>query len=651
MSRPRLIALLLALGTLVVFLPVGGFNFIAYDDPAYVSENPFVKNGLNWTDIQWAFTTFHASNWHPLTWLSHMADCSLFGSNPGAQHFVNVLFHSANTALLFLLLWRLTQKIRPAALVAALFAWHPLHIQSVAWISERKDVLSTFFALLALLSYAKFALENRRRSYWFALGFFALGLMSKPMLVTLPFVLLLLDFWPLRRMPVDSWQPEKIRRLAVEKIPFFLLIVPACIVTCLAQRGAMVPLERLAFSLRLENSMVAYACYLLKLFWPENLAFFYPMPVSSFWMPAAAAAVLVAISVFSWRVRRSFPYVPAGWFWFLGTLVPVIGLVQVGEQAMADRYAYFPAIGIFIIVAFGGMDLAGRFRFAKIISMPAAVLILASCVLATENQLRYWRTDEVLFAHALAVTRDNIAAHINLGYVYEKQDRIAEAMNEYRLALKIDPRRADVHNNIAGLLADAGRLDEALPEYQTALQLNPDAMEAHLNLGIAMVKLKRFDEAARQFNLAAKLKPDDARPDYETGKSLLKQGRDAAAIDEFRKALKLDPYNCQILAFTARVLAADENAAVRDGRSALDFATRANNLSGGSLPMALDALGMACAETGDFANAIICAQRVLDIAGAVQMKNTGAMQTRLELYKKQQPWRESFQATNAPAEN
>jgi tetratricopeptide (TPR) repeat protein len=660
-SRPRLITLLLVLGTLVVFLPAGRFGFVNYDDPDYVTENNFVKNGLDWTDIRWAFTTFHASNWHPLTWLSHMTDVSLFGPDAGSMHFVNILFHTANAVLLFTLLLRLTQKIWPSAFVAALFAWHPLHVESVAWISERKDVLSTFFEMLSLLSYAEFAVKNRRRGWWLALLFFVLGLLAKPMVVTLPFVLLLLDFWPLNRVAnaklkvegpmFRNLQPSTFGLRLFEKIPFFLLSAAASIVTCLAQRGAMASLEKVALPLRLENSLVAYADYLLKIFWPANLAIFYPLVAPSFPAVAAAVVFLLAISFFSWRARRLFPYVTVGWLWFLGTLVPVIGIVQVGEQAMADRYSYFPAIGIFILIAFGGWDLANRVSSAKTALATAAILILAGCVLGTENQLRYWQTDETLFAHAIDVTKNNEIAHINLGVVYEKQGRTAEAMNEYQQALEINPHRANTYNNIGDLLDKAGEPAKALAEYQTALRLNPDAIEVHLNLGSVLVELERFDEAAGQFRLAAKLKPDDARPHYETGKALLKQGRDAAAMDEFRQALRLDPGNASILAFTARVLAADENAAVRDGPAALALATRANTLSGDSLPMAIDALGMACAETGDFTNAQICAQKVLDLASAMQMKDTGPMRTRLELYQNNQPWRESFRATNAPVKD
>ena len=352
MSRPRLIALLLALITLLVYLPVTHSSFLDYDDDDYITNNQMVQNGLTLAGIQWAFTTAHASNWHPLTWLSHMTDCELFGLNPAAHHFVNVLFHAANAVLLFTLVLRLTGALWPAAFVAALFAWHPLHVESVAWVAERKDVLSTFFALLSLLSYVRYAKENRRRCFWVALACFALGLMAKPMLVTLPFVMLLLDFWPVQR-----FNGSTVQRLLIEKIPFFTLAAISCIVTFLVQRNmAVASLELVPMGFRLENVPVAYVAYLSKLIWPSNLAVIYPMP-SDFQLPpmkvALAVTLLIFVSAIVWLNRKRTPYLPVGWLWFLGTLVPVIGLVQVGTQAFADRYTYFPAIGLFFMVAFG----------------------------------------------------------------------------------------------------------------------------------------------------------------------------------------------------------------------------------------------------------------------------------------------------------
>ncbi|MES1180725.1 MAG: hypothetical protein ABUL66_02560, partial [Verrucomicrobiota bacterium] len=425
MSRPRLVALLLALATLLVYLPVTRNGFVNFDDGDYVTGNRLVKDGLTWAGIRWAFTTFHASNWHPLTWLSHMLDCQLFGLSPGAHHCVNVLWHAANTVLLFVLLLRLTSSLWPSAFVAALFAWHPLHVESVAWVAERKDVLSTCFALLTLLAYTRYAqstTSDRRQvaggfsssffilhsSFYLALVCFALGLMAKPMLVTLPFVMLLLDYWPLKRFSVSAFRFYRFP-LLLEKLPFFLLAAVSCVITYRAQdAGASVAsLERVPLHLRLENSLVSYPAYLLKTIWPANLAVIYPLPKEIPGIAAAtAAAVLIFFSTVVARARQRSPYLLVGWLWFLGTLVPVIGLVQVGSQSMADRYTYFPLIGVFIAAAFGVHALAVRFQFPKL-AAAAAGLTLTACVGLAENQLRHWRDSESLFAHAVAVTKNN----------------------------------------------------------------------------------------------------------------------------------------------------------------------------------------------------------------------------------------------------
>ncbi|MGH7953147.1 MAG: tetratricopeptide repeat protein, partial [Limisphaerales bacterium] len=480
MVRPRFFGLLLALITLLAFLPVARDGFVNYDDQDYVTENSVVQNGLTLAGIKWAFTTFHASNWHPLTWLSLMLDDQLFGLNAGAFHFVNALFHAANTVLLFLLLLRLTtprseikngisprqNSLWPCAFVAALFAWHPLHIESVAWISERKDVLSAFFALLTLLSYARYAqsrskIENQKskagsanstRDYFLALIFFALSLMSKPMFVTLPFVMLLLDFWPLRRISNSGFQISNVLRLIAEKIPFFLLTAISCVVTYFAQshpgENAVASLQLVPLHYRILNTLISYARYLLKLFWPAHLAVIYPLLENLRWMiemAIVAAIILAAISWIFWRTRRRFPYLLVGWLWFLGTLVPVIGLVQVGGAALADRYTYFPAIGIFIAVAFGARDLAIRFQFPKFILPAAAILISGACLIVTEDQLRYWRDSETLFRHALAVTKNNDIAHLDLGAALELEGKKNEALVEYHAAEKIAPERYQIH--------------------------------------------------------------------------------------------------------------------------------------------------------------------------------------------------------------
>ena len=671
------------LGTLAVYLPAAQHGFSLYDDNDYVTENNVVQRGLTWDGFQWAFTC-HASNWHPLTWLSHMADCQFFGLDAGMHHTVNVFFHVANSILLLLLLMRWTNALWPSAFAAALFAWHPLHVESVAWIAERKDVLSTFFALLTLLAYTKAVTSDkcqvtgkdtsrtfvmspvtRHLSLLPALLFFALGLMAKPMVVTLPFVMLLLDYWPLNRVEgcrlkvasskVQILQPSTFNlqpfvRLFVEKIPFFVLSAASCAVTFLAQHrgGAVASLENVPLHYRLENVPVAYADYLLKMIWPAHLAIFYPLNSPSWPGVAAATAALVAISWLVWGVRRSSQHWLIGWLWFLGTLVPVIGLVQVGGAAMADRYTYFPSIGIFLAVALGIRDSANRFQIPKSIVGAAAGLVLVACMVLTHRQLNFWRDDITLFQHAIAVTKNYDTAHLNLGFALEKDGRKTEALAEYRAALKLNPDRAETHNNLANLLDDTGHPDEALAEYQEALRINPNHVAAHNNLGTLLVEQCRFDEAMKQYADAARLDPADWHPPYLTGKALLKQGRDAEAIPYFDRAVQMDPNNPHVLAYFAQVLASDENPQVRDGNAALEMATKANDLTGGVQPAMIDVMAMAYAETGQFTNAQQAAAYAVKLANAYDLTNDAPrLRQRLQLYQNHQPFRQSFLYTNA----
>ncbi len=645
MPRPRVIGLLLALATLLAYLPATHDRFINYDDDNYITQNQVVQRGLTWTGVKWAFTTWHASNWHPLTWLSHMTDCELFHLNPGGHHFVNVLFHAANATLLFMLLLSLTDALWPSAFIAALFAWHPLHVESVAWVSERKDVLSTLFGLLALLSYVRFARENRRRNFWLAVIFFALGLMSKPMLVTLPFVMLLLDYWPLQRIHDPESKTRKVRRRVLEKWPFFLLAALSSTVTFLAQRNeAVASLAKVPLTLRLENAILAYAGYLLKTIWPIHLAVFYPLPKHTAWsLTATAAAVLILISGAAWLERRRSPWLLTGWLWFLGTLVPVIGLVQVGDQAMADRYGYLPLIGIFIAITFTVAKWANLPRFPKSACAVAGVLILSACLILTENQLCYWRDSESLFTHALAVTKDNALAHLNLGAALQDQKKLSQALNQYHEVLRMDPGRHEAYNNIGKILTDQGNPQEALDYYRAAVQLDAKSSVSHNNLGLALMGLDRFDEAMAQFSEAAQLDAGYAPPRFQMGRILLKQGRDAEAMPHFHEALRIEPDNLQMMIFLARVLAADENPQIRNGAEALALATKASQLAGQAQSVALDTLAMACAETGRFDEAVQTGQEALHLALAAGQKDDAAiMQQRLELYQKHQPWRESF---------
>jgi len=666
MLRARTIGLLLALLTVVVYLPLRHAGIVVFDDPIYVGD-PHVRDGLTWAGVKWAFTTWHASNWHPLTWLSHMLDVSLFGPDAGKEHLVNVLFHAVNAVLLLLLLVRLTEKMWAAAFVAALFAVHPLHVESVAWLSERKDVLSTFFGLLALLSYCGYAessqVQNPKSKVWYAgtLGLFALSLMAKPMLVTLPFVLLLLDVWPLGRIkifgidaanhPPSTRKPQHVKRsiapLLVEKLPFLALTVASCVVTFLAQRGeAVVSLEQRPFGLRMTNAIVSYAEYLGKMVWPAKLAIIYPLPNQ---IPAAqiaiAVAVLLVISLLAWCARKNAPYILIGWLWFLGTLVPVIGLVQVGGQALADRYTYVPLIGIFIAIAYGTEALAERFRMATFVNL-MRLLILLLCCRVTEYQLQFWQDSEKLFTHAIAVTKDNAIAHINLGVALEQENRQPEALAEYRKAIEIEPNRFQARNNVANLLASMGLRDEAYREYQEALRLNPDASVAHINFATLLSEMGRFDEAMSEYSKATQLDPADSRSYYLMGKACLRHGLSAEAVKHFREALQREPNDFQTLTWLARVLAADHDSAVRNGTEAISLAERAENLTGGEQPFVLDTLAMAYAETGRFKDAATTVQKAIQVATASGAEKTlPEMQQRLELYQSDKPYREDFSKT------
>src|SRR5665213_417069 len=648
-----LICLVLALGTAALYWPVTRNGFVNFDDEEYITGNAHVTSGLTWTNVVWAFKSGEAANWHPLTWISHMVDCDLYGPNAGGHHLTNLLFHVANTLLLFLLLNQMTGAPWRSAFVAAFFAWHPLHVESVAWASERKDVLSTFFELLALLAYVRYAnvskVQNPKSKvfYVLALAMFACALMSKPMPVTMPFVMLLLDYWPLQQFKVQG-SGFKVKNLVLEKIPFFLLSAASCAVTYISQRTtAVVSLKGMPLHLRLENSLVSYGRYLLKLFWPENLAVLYPLPGHFPWWQLALAAVpVIAISWFAWRWRHRFAYQPVGWLWFLGTLVPVIGIVQVGSQALADRYTYFPSIGIFIAVAFGARDLASRFQISKTIARISAASVLAACLVLMEKQLSYWSDDESLFRHAVAATRDNEVAHLNLGVALERQGRDAEAVAEYREALRIYPKSSDTHNNLANLFDTMGETNAALAEYQEAIRLDPKSTASRNNLGTLYVKLGRLDDAMKQYAESEQLDPKDAHAYFLMGKVLLREDRDGEAIPQFQKAAQLAPDDFEMLAYMARVLASDQNARARSGNAAYALASKANALTGGVQPAILDTLAMAYAELGRFDDAQQAVGDAIALAGKYKLKDDiAAMTARVQLYKDRRPYRESF--TNA----
>jgi len=545
MGDPVILCLLLAMVTLALYWPATGFEFINYDDTDYFVKNPHIQNGLDWSGFLWAFGSAEASNWHPLTWLSLMLDVSLFGSGgPAGPHFTNILFHAVNSVLLFWLLRRLTGAHWRSALVAGLFAVHPLNVESVAWVSERKNVLSTFFWLLTLLAYTRYAqcvtgdkwqvtrtekvaptpalsrvTCHVSRFYSLALLFFALGLMSKPMLVTLPFVLLLLDHWPLGQWRMDSFRDWRGRlpRLLLEKAPFFLLSAMACVLTLLVQReGEAVQSAGLfPFGGRVENMLVAYSRYWGKTFWPENLTIFYPHP--GHWplmMIVPAAAFVLAASLAGLYLGRRFPYLITGWFWFLGTLIPVIGLVQVGRQSMADRYTYVPLIGIFIVISWGAAEVFARWKFPKMIMAIVAGLVLTACAFRTRDQLGYWQNDGTVFRRVLAVTPNNdyaeCLARFKLGLYLHRTGRVDEAIANYHRVIQIEPDNLPAHVNLGNALDAAGRLEDAAGEFRTAVRINPRSYMPHYNLGFELSCLGQRDEAIKELRQALRIKPDFA---------------------------------------------------------------------------------------------------------------------------------------------
>ena len=646
MRRNLFICLLLAGITLAIYWPARHYGIIGYDDPLFMTENPMVKSGLNRHSLWWALSGIVVANWHPVTSLSFVLDNQCFGLNPGAEHTVNILFHTASAMLLFLVLQRMTGAVWRNAAVAAVFAWHPLRVESVAWISERKDVLCGFFFMLTLWAWVRYAQRvtgdvcpvtrteaaaaapdssrvTRHASlfYRLALLFFVLGFMSKPMIVTLPFVLLLLDFWPLKRMTDGGWrmadgknavQLPIFRRLLLEKWPFFLLSAGFSGLTYALQKthAAVVELGRLGLEERLGNAVTSYLQYLAKLFWPTKLAVIYPYPKSQddteIWL---TALLLLAISVLCVCQLFRRPYLAVGWFWFLGTAVPIIGLVQVGGQAMADRYTYIPLIGPVISLVWLVSDWFKTNFSRKFILAPATVVLLAACALAARRQVQFWENTVTLSEHTIAVTTDNPSMQFCLGAGLEQEGRLREAMVHYRIQAALSPQDYRVHYSLAGVLGKQGRWEDALKEYQTAADLgaNPDDYIAHLNFADALTHLGRVPEAVLQLNEALLLKPDS--PD--------------------------------ILNNLAWTLATSPEADVRDGARAVELAQRACDLTNFKQTMVVGTLAAAYAEAGRFDDAIATAEKACALAsesGAQDLLKRN--QELLVLYRAHQPYRE-----------
>ena len=625
MPKPRfqmwMIAGLLALVTLALYWPATGYDFVSYDDDLHVTENVEVQKGLTWESVKWAWSNPVNCIWHPITVLSHMADCQLFRLNPYGHHLTSVLLHAVNTGLVFLLLRGLTGALWRSLIVAALFGWHPLHVESVAWVSERKDVLSGFFGLLALIAYVRYAQGRGRRRrrrkrksetrnprtegnpkpetrnpkpegaagdavpvsafdvgfwmfdvrapssifYLLSLCFFALGLMSKPMLVTWPFVMLLLDYWPLGRMQNEECRMKNAEApdthhvsrftlhvsrftshasLLLEKLPFFAVAAAASVVTFGVQQGAgaLASGESLPLAARAGNALIAYGRYLEKLFWPADLAVFYAHP--GHWpleQVVLAGGVLLGLSVLVWMTRRRYPYLLIGWLWYCGTLVPVSQIVQTGSHAMADRYTYLPLIGAFIPIIWSVCELTRGWRYQGLTLSVGGGAAIVLCLALTRQQIGYWKDSEALFRHALDATENNYLAHNSLGAALIKKGQINEAIRQCQEAIRLRPGYALAHNNLGLAFVEQGQATEAISQYQEAIRVKPDFAAACYNLANALLVKNQLDEAIHQFQRALELKPDYAPAHNNLGVALARKGQKSDAIRHYQEALRLNP--------------------------------------------------------------------------------------------------------------
>jgi tetratricopeptide (TPR) repeat protein len=679
MRRLALISLLLVVLTVAAYWSVRRAEFTNFDDTVYVTHNENVFRGLTRPGVVWAFTTVHGSNWHPLTWLSHMLDCQVFGDKAGGHHLVSVGLHAANAVLLFLLLRRMTGAVWRSAFVAALFALHPLHVESVAWISERKDVLSTFFGLNTLGAYVRYVepskVQSPKSKVWYGLALvcYALGLMSKPMLVTVPFVMLLLDFWPLRRFHNENPQStlKNLLPLLREKLPFFGLAVLSSGVTYWAQKtgGAVVTMQKMTLADRLANASVSYLEYLSKTFWPAKLAAFYPFPTALPEREAILGAlVLAGATVLALALARRAPYVAVGWLWFGGTLVPVIGLVQVGGQAMADRYTYVPLVGLFVAVAWGVTEATAGWRWQRLTVGFCGGSLLAACFVCTQAQARYWQNSITLFSHAIQVTGDNALAQHNLGHAlsvagkqdealehldealrikpgypqayfnrgnaYGVQGKVEQAIADYREAIHYKPDYEQAYCNLGKGLALEGKLEEARTNFLEALRCKPDYAEAHTKLGNVLALEGRTGEALEHLRAAVRIQPDYDEGQYYLGAALAKrrQFREAAAC--LRAAIKANPGYASALNDLGWLLATCSDAQVRNVPEAIGYARRACKLTGNTDPMYLDTLAVAESEAGQFTEASALTEKAIAEATAAGDSALAAqLQTHLDLYR------------------
>jgi tetratricopeptide (TPR) repeat protein len=631
MNRRRdvYICLTLAVATLVVFWPAVHHDFINFDDGLYVTDQPLVKRGLTFEGVLWAFSNFDASNWHPVTWMSHMLDCTVFRMFPGGHHLTNVVLHALNAVLLFLLLQRMTGTAWRSAIVAGLFAWHPLHVESVAWVSERKDMLSTLFMILTLWAYVRYAEKPGWIRYGLILVWFALGLMSKAMLVTLPLALLLLDYWPLERLqwrtsksaePDTPWQAQpgpRLGPLLAEKLPLFAMATAVGVVTILAQKqsGALQTLQAVPLWSRVANAITVYVAYLGKAFWPVDLAIPYPLPTHlALGEVLLPAGILTAISLAAFLSLRQAQYLAVGWCWYMVTLLPVIGLIQVGAQAMADRYTYLPFIGLSMALVWIAATWSARWRIGQVTVGVTTCAVLLACLGSTREQLLYWRNSVTLFQNTIRVTRNNPGAHNNLGIALSDQGRSAEAIAQYCEALRLKTNFLKARYNLSLEYIHQGQATQAIAQLHETLWLNPSEPPAHNNLGLLLAQQERYSEAISHFTAAVKLRPDYAKAHLNLAEALTKQGRIPEALRHYRVATYLWPDWPEALIAFARILATSPERQFRDGRLAVPLAERACALTDYSRPEFLTTLAAAYAESRRYAEAAATAEEALQLA-------------------------------------
>jgi tetratricopeptide (TPR) repeat protein len=565
-QKEKGVCYLLITVTLIVFLPVLQNGFVALDDQVYVAENPCVQMGITIKSITWALVTTYAGFWHPLTWLSLIVDAQLYGLNPAGFHLTNLLLHIANSLLVFFVFRRMTGALWRSAFVAALFALHPLHVESVAWVAERKDVLSTLFWMLTIWFYIRYVENPCTKRYFLVIVFFILGLMAKSMLVTLPFVLLLLDYWPLNRLQtfqkindaniktypdsnnikneIVGAKKISIKLLIVEKLPllFFSVIASGITVFAQGQFGALDTMEYASFPVRIGNALISYIKYLFKTFWPENLVIFYPLNLSlSVWEVVLTVLVLVSITIlFMYTIKRK-PYCAVGWFWYIGTLVPVIGVIPVGVFSMADRYTYVPLIGIFVIIAWGVPDMLSQYSYRKPLLTLMALSVLICLSLATRVQISYWRNSFALYTHALDATKDNIAVHYFMGNLYFKQGIFEQAADQFRKALQIYPDFIDGRQRLGMTLSSLGRQDEAMEIFNKILKSNPYDIDARVALATAFIRKGNHDEGIKQYRCVIRINPNDATGYYNLAHALTLKGNIDDAVTTYQRAIQLKP--------------------------------------------------------------------------------------------------------------